>query len=47
MANCNLNIHPSGNMYTLDALRLTTKGYWIQVTNGSTDLDIQVGNPAW
>ncbi len=34
-----------GGMYTLDALRLNTDGYWIQVTNGACDLDIRVGNP--
>lgn len=36
-----------GNMYTLDAIRLTTQGFWVQVTNGSTDFDILVGNPSW
>ncbi len=36
-----------GNMYTLDALRLTTKGYWVQVTNGATDFDIMIGNASW
>ena len=36
-----------GNMYTLDAARSTTKGYWVQVTNGFTDLDIMVGSPSW
>ncbi len=36
-----------GNMYTLDAARSTTKGYWVQVTNGFTDLDIMVGNASW
>ncbi len=36
-----------GNMYTLDGIRLTDKGYWVQVTNGSTDFDVMVGNAAW
>lgn len=36
-----------GNMYTLTALRDNAKGYWVQVTNGSTSLDIMVGNPSW
>lgn len=36
-----------GNMYQLDGIRLTAKGYWVQVTNGSTDFDIMVGNAAW
>ncbi|MBL7774599.1 MAG: hypothetical protein JNK89_01275, partial [Saprospiraceae bacterium] len=36
-----------GGMYTLDALRRTDKGYWVQVTNGSTDKDLMVGAPAW
>ncbi|MBK8966917.1 MAG: DUF1566 domain-containing protein [Lewinellaceae bacterium] len=34
-----------GGMYTLDAKRKNTDGYWIQVTNGACDLDIRVGNP--
>ena len=32
-------------MYTLDAIRLTTTGFWVQVTNGSCDLDIMVSTP--
>lgn len=36
-----------GNMYTLDAARSATKGYWVRVTNGTTDLDIMVGNASW
>ena len=36
-----------GNMYTLDGIRKTDKGYWVQVTNGSTDFDVMVGNAAW
>ncbi|MBK8923003.1 MAG: hypothetical protein IPM81_16070 [Saprospirales bacterium] len=36
-----------GNMYTLDGIRLTTKGFWVQVTNGSSDFDIMVGNASW
>lgn len=36
-----------GNMHTLDAARSNTKGFWVQVTNGYTDLDIMVGTPAW
>lgn len=36
-----------GNMYTLAVLRLNDKGYWVQLTNGDTDLDIQVGNASW
>ncbi len=35
------------NTYTLDAIRLTTKGFWVQVTNGFTDLDVMVGNASW
>ncbi|MCB0533607.1 MAG: hypothetical protein KDD14_15515 [Saprospiraceae bacterium] len=35
------------NMYALDVLRLNDKGYWIQLTNGDTDLDIMVGNASW
>lgn len=36
-----------GNMYTLDGIRLTDRGYWVQVTNGSIDFDVMVGNAAW
>lgn len=36
-----------GGMYTLDAARSNTKGFWVQVTNGFTDFDVQVGNPSW
>ncbi|MCB0531297.1 MAG: hypothetical protein H6574_00460 [Lewinellaceae bacterium] len=36
-----------GNMYTLDANRSNTKGYFVKMTNGFTDLEIQVGNPSW
>lgn len=36
-----------GNMYTLDGIRLTTKGFWVQVTNGSSDFDVMVGNASW
>ncbi|TNE48798.1 MAG: right-handed parallel beta-helix repeat-containing protein [Bacteroidetes bacterium] len=39
--------YTGGNMFTLDVLRLIDKGYWVQLTNGNTDLDIQVGNPSW
>ncbi|TNE61573.1 MAG: DUF1566 domain-containing protein [Bacteroidetes bacterium] len=30
--------------FYLDAFRLNNNGYWIQVTNGTCDLDIKVGN---
>ncbi|MEZ4942952.1 MAG: Calx-beta domain-containing protein [Saprospiraceae bacterium] len=36
-----------GEMYTLEVLRLNDKGYWVQLTNGKTDLDVQVGNASW
>ncbi len=36
-----------GNMYTLDAARSNTKGFWVRVTNGFTDLDIAVGVASW
>lgn len=36
-----------GNMYTLEAARDNTKGYFVRVSNGSTEKDIQVGNPSW
>lgn len=36
-----------GNMYTLDAARDNTKGYFVRVSNGFTEKDIQVGNPSW
>ncbi|MCK6690468.1 MAG: hypothetical protein L6Q97_00025 [Thermoanaerobaculia bacterium] len=39
--------YAGGNMYTLDAARSATKGYWVRVTNGTTDLDIMVGNASW
>ncbi len=40
-------VYMGSNMYAVDALRLTTKGFWVQVTNGTVDQDIQVGNPSW
>ncbi|MCB9330082.1 MAG: SprB repeat-containing protein [Lewinellaceae bacterium] len=36
-----------GNMYTLDAYRDNTKGYFVKISNGYTEKDIQVGNPSW
>ncbi|MBK8965650.1 MAG: hypothetical protein IPM36_03030 [Lewinellaceae bacterium] len=36
-----------GNMFGLDALRRTDKGFWVQLTNGSTDKDVMVGNAGW
>ncbi len=36
-----------GNMFGLDALRRTDKGWWVQLTNGSTDKDVMVGNAEW
>ncbi len=35
------------DMYMLNAFRDNNKGYFIQVTNGMTTKDIQVGNPSW
>ncbi|MEZ4941053.1 MAG: hypothetical protein R3D58_09300 [Saprospiraceae bacterium] len=41
-------LNPLGNdMYALPAARANNKGYWVQLTNGVTDLNIQVGNPGW
>lgn len=38
-------LFPTGlDSFYLDALRLNNNGYWIQVTNGTCDLDIMVGN---
>ncbi|MBK8968954.1 MAG: hypothetical protein IPM36_20230 [Lewinellaceae bacterium] len=36
-----------GNMYTLDAARDNTKGYFVRVSNGFTEKVIQVGYPSW
>ncbi|MCB9331717.1 MAG: hypothetical protein H6574_11585 [Lewinellaceae bacterium] len=40
-------VYLGGNMFGLDALRRTDKGYWVQLTNGSTDKDLMVGNAGW
>jgi hypothetical protein len=39
--------YAGGGMYELLALRRTDKGYWVQLTNGTTDKDVMVGNAAW
>ncbi len=39
--------YSGNNTYTLEALRLTSTGYWVQLTNGSTDFDLMVGNASW
>ncbi|TNE62694.1 MAG: HYR domain-containing protein [Bacteroidetes bacterium] len=36
-----------GDMYTLNVYRLNNKGYYVVLTNGDSDRDIQVGNPSW
>lgn len=36
-----------GSMYTIDVLRLNDKGYWVQLTNGDSNLNISVGVPGW
>ncbi|MCB9331718.1 MAG: hypothetical protein H6574_11590 [Lewinellaceae bacterium] len=40
-------VYLGGNMFGLDALRRTDKGYWVQLTNGITEKDLMVGNAAW
>ncbi len=39
--------YTGNNTYSLDALRLNDKGFWVRVTNGMTDLDIAVGVASW
>ncbi|MEZ4943102.1 MAG: hypothetical protein R3D58_19670 [Saprospiraceae bacterium] len=36
-----------GDMYTLEVLRLNDKGYWVELTNGDSNLNISVGGPGW
>ncbi|MCB9331719.1 MAG: VCBS repeat-containing protein, partial [Lewinellaceae bacterium] len=40
-------VYLGGNMFGLDALRRTDKGYWVQLTNGITEKDLMVGNAGW